>query len=125
MLARWFEPKRSRELLLLAGPIILGMSSQSLLNLVDTAMVGAIGPIPQAAAGLGGFGFWMLANLLLGLGTGVQAMCSRRDGEGKPEAAGAVLDSSIVLAFAVAFVIVYSTKCGTARRATRGASPPV
>ena len=97
MLARWFEPKRSRELLLLAGPIILGMSSQSLLNLVDTAMVGAIGPIPQAAAGLGGFGFWMLANLLLGLGTGVQAMCSRRDGEGKPEAAGAVLDSPLLL----------------------------
>ena len=95
--ARWFEPRRSRELLVLAGPIVLGMSSQIILNLVDTAMVGRVGHQAQAAAGLGGFGFWMLANLLIGLGAGVQTLASRRFGEDKPEAAGAVLDLSLVL----------------------------
>ena len=102
MLARWFEPRRSRELLLLAGPIVLGMSSQIVLNLVDTAMVGRIGHQAQAAAGLGGFAFWMIANLLLGVGTGVQTMCSRRHGEGRPEAAGTVLDVSLVFCFLIA-----------------------
>jgi MATE family multidrug resistance protein len=102
MISRWFEPSRSKQLLLLAGPIVLGMSSQIILNLVDTAMVGRVGHQAQAAAGLGGFAFWMLANLLLGLGTGVQTLCSRRHGEGRPDAAGAVLDVSLVLCFVVA-----------------------
>jgi Na+-driven multidrug efflux pump len=37
LLRRWFDPARSRSLLLLAGPIIAGMGSQIVLNLVDTA----------------------------------------------------------------------------------------
>jgi len=78
------------------------MSSQIVLNLVDTAMVGRIGHQAQAAAGLGGFAFWMIANLLLGVGTGVQTMCSRRHGEGRPEAAGTVLDVSLVFCFLIA-----------------------
>jgi putative MATE family efflux protein len=96
------KPGRSRELILLAGPITLGMSSQIVLNLVDTAMVGRIGHQAQAAAGLGGFAFWMIANLALGIGTGVQTMCSRRHGEDRPEAAGAVLDVALIFCFVVA-----------------------
>jgi len=95
-------PGRVRDLLALAIPIVLGMSSQIVLNLVDTAMVGRIGHQAQAAAGLGGFAFWMIANLALGIGTGVQTMCSRRHGENRPEAAGAVLDVSLVFCFVIA-----------------------
>jgi len=95
-------PGRHRDLLALAIPIGLGLSSQILLNLVDTAMVGQIGHQAQAAAALGGFAFWMMANLLVGIGTGVQTMCSRRHGEDRPEAAGAILDVSLLFCFVVA-----------------------
>jgi putative MATE family efflux protein len=97
----------TRRLLVLAGPIILGMASQTIMNLVDTAMVGRLGPAAQSAAGLGSFSFWVLANLLIGLGVAVQAMVSRRDGEGEPERAGATLDSGIFLALLLGLPIGY------------------
>ena len=107
MIERWFPRDRSRELLALAVPILLGMASQTVLNLVDTAMVGRLGPAPQGAAGLGSFAFWVLANLIIGVGTGVQATVARRDGEDDAEGAGAALDTGLVLAFAVGLPLGY------------------
>jgi multidrug resistance protein, MATE family len=106
-LQRWFDPARSRELLTLAGPIIAGMASQTVFNLVDTAMVGDLGPAPQAAAGLGSFTFLVLAYLVVGVGTGVQAVAARRDGEEDKEAAGASLDTGLVLAVLVGLPLGY------------------
>ena len=45
------ERARLREVLRLALPIIGGMVSQNVLNLVDTAMVGTLGPTALAAVG--------------------------------------------------------------------------
>jgi len=98
VIARWFPRGRTRALLILAGPIVLGMASQIVLNLVDTAMVGRLGPAPQGAAGMGSFAFFVLANLIIGVGTGVQATVSRRDGEGEPTGAGRALDTGLVIA---------------------------
>jgi multidrug resistance protein, MATE family len=101
MIERWFPRDRTRELLILGLPILAGMVSQTVLNLVDTAMVGRLGPAPQGAAGLGSFAFWVLANLVIGIGTGVQATVSRRDGEDDTEGAGAALDTGLIVAFVV------------------------
>jgi putative MATE family efflux protein len=65
-------------------------------------MVGRLGPAAQAAAGLGGFAFFVLANLTIGLGTAVQALVARRVGEGRDEDAGASLDSALLLSAFVA-----------------------
>ena len=46
---------RRRRILGLALPIIGGMLSQNVLNLVDTAMVGTLGDAALAGVGLGGF----------------------------------------------------------------------
>ncbi len=97
----WFDRERSREILLLAGPIIAGMASQTVLNLVDVGMVGRLGPAPQAAAGLGSFTFWVLANLIIALGTGVQATVARRDGEEDKHGAGRALDTGLILAVVI------------------------
>jgi len=97
----------SRRLLVLAGPILLGMASQGIMNLVDTAMVGRLGPAAQSAVGLGSFTFWVLANLLIGLGVAVQAMVARRDGEGEPTRAGATLDSGLFLALVLGLPVGY------------------
>jgi MATE family multidrug resistance protein len=101
VIARLFPPERTKALLALGVPILVGMLSQTVLNLVDTAMVGRLGPAPQGAAGLGSFAFWVMANLIIGVGTGVQATVARRDGEGDPEGAGAALDTGLLLAFTV------------------------
>jgi Na+-driven multidrug efflux pump len=49
------DPVRRQRILGLALPIIGGMVSQNLLNIVDTAMVGFLGDSALAAVGLGGF----------------------------------------------------------------------
>ncbi len=98
----WFDRERTRAILVLAGPIIGGMASQMILNVVDAAMVGQLGPAAQGAVGLGSFTFFVLANLTICLGTGVQAIVSRRDGEEQPEGAGSALDTGLVLALLLA-----------------------
>lgn len=113
MIKRWFDPERSRQLMLLAGPIIAGMASQTVMNLVDTGMVGRLGPAPQAAVGLGSFSFWVLANLIIGVGTGVQATVSRRDGEGDDKAAGSGLDTGLILAVLIGLPLGYGLAQGS------------
>lgn len=77
------NPERRKQIFLLALPIIGGMASQNVLNLVDTAMVGSLGNQALAATGIGGFANWMAMAFLTGLSAGVQAMAARRMGEKK------------------------------------------
>ena len=106
-MSRWFEPTRSRQVLGLALPIIGGMTSQIVLNLVDTAMVGRLGPAPQASVGLGSFSFLMFATVVTCLGTGVQAIVSRREGEGDRDAAGGALDTGLCLSVLIGLPLGY------------------
>lgn len=86
----------------LALPIIGGMVSQNILNLVDTAMVGHLGDVALAAVGLGGFLTFMASAFVTGLGTGVQAMSSRRLGEGKTSETALPLNGGLFLATCIA-----------------------
>ena len=72
---------RIKDILRLALPIIAGMSSQNLLNLVDVAMVGRLGTAPLAAVGLGSMVIWVVTSPLQGLGPAVQAITARRMGQ--------------------------------------------
>ncbi|USZ51834.1 MATE family efflux transporter [Halomonas sp. DN3] len=74
-LTRW------RLILRLALPIMAGMLSQSLMNLVDAALVGRLGETELAAAGIGGYAMFMVTACLFGLSSGVQAQVARRHGE--------------------------------------------
>ena len=99
--------RRSR-IFVLAMPIIGGMLSQNLLNIVDTAMVGFLGDAALAAVGLGGFVVFMCQALILGISTGVQTSAARRKGEGRPDRAAAILNAAlgVVLVVAPVFSIV-------------------
>jgi len=88
---------RSKAILALALPIIGGMMSQNILNLVDTAMVGRLGAPALAAVGLGGFLNYMAVAFLLGLSAGVQAMVSRRMGEDKKNQAAYPLNAALLI----------------------------
>ena len=93
------DKNRYLSVLTIGLPIIGGMLSQNILNLIDTAMVGQLGNAALAGAGLGGFIFFMATAFLQGLSTGVQTISARRVGEGKKEEALDILNHGIYIAF--------------------------
>ena len=90
--------KRVRTILALAGPIMGGMASQNLLNLVDTAMVGRLGAPALAAVGTASFANFMGLAVLMGLSTSVQAIAARRLGEGLTGELARSLNAALVVA---------------------------
>ncbi|MDF3845751.1 MATE family efflux transporter, partial [Pseudomonas citronellolis] len=64
------ERERLRNILCLGLPIIGGMLSQSLLNLVDAAMVGHLGEKSLAGVGIGSYANFVAISLVMGLGAG-------------------------------------------------------
>ena len=93
---------RFRRILTLALPIIGGMVSQNILNLVDTAMVGSLGDAALAAVGLGGFANFMFMALILGVSTGVQVMAARRKGQGLLDQTALPLNAGLAMVLALA-----------------------
>ncbi len=89
---------RIKTIVLFALPIIGGMASQNVLNLVDTAMVGVLGSTALAAVGLGSFANYMAVAFITGLSAGVQAMAARRVGEGRSSETAVPLNGGLVLA---------------------------
>ncbi|MEA1926842.1 MAG: MATE family efflux transporter [Candidatus Auribacterota bacterium] len=81
----------------LAYPVMLGMMSQVLLNVVDAAMVGRLGAAELASVGLGSMAFLVVALTFESLGTGTQIIVSRRWGEKDRPAASGVLLNSLLL----------------------------
>lgn len=88
---------RRKTILSIALPIIGGMLSQNVLNLVDTAMVGHLGDVALAASGYGGFASYMSVAFILGLAAGVQALAARRLGEGRDAETAVPLNGGLIL----------------------------
>ncbi len=89
--------ERSQQILQLTLPVMGGMISQNILNLVDMYMVGRLGPAAVAAIGITSYVNWLLAAAFIGLSAGVQAMVARRMGEGQHEIAARPLNGSLLL----------------------------
>jgi len=83
----------------LALPIMGGMASQNILNIVDGAMVSRLdnSDAALAAVGLGSFAVFMCQALVLGLATGVQAAASRRKGEGRTAETALFLNTALLV----------------------------
>lgn len=93
---------RIRTILSLSLPIIGGMVSQNVLNLVDTAMVGSLGDASLAAVGIGSFANFVSIAFITGMSTGVQAMAARRKGEGRDGETAVPLNGGLLVAGALA-----------------------
>ena len=90
---------RSGQILSLGLPITAAMLSQSLLTLVDTAMVAALDDASAlAAVGLGGYASYFALALVLGLSVGVQTVVARNIGAGDSETAFKALNSGLLMA---------------------------
>ncbi len=91
-------PSRRDRILQIALPIIGGMVSQNVLNLVDTYMVSHLGDNALAGVGLGSFANFMCTAFITGLSAGVQAMSARRLGEGREDQQAVPLNGGLLLA---------------------------
>jgi putative MATE family efflux protein len=85
----------------IALPIMGGMMSQNVLNLVDIAMVGRLGDQALAATGIGGFTNYLAISFIIGLSAGVQALAARRLGEGRHEETAVPLNGGLILALLI------------------------
>lgn len=97
----WPTGDRLRQIMALALPIIAGMVSQSILNLVDAWMVGRLGSHALAAVGMGGNTNYLASAAVIGLGAGVQAMVARRKGENAIEHMAVPLNAGLLIALAM------------------------
>ncbi len=102
------QPRRGR-ILSLALPIIGGMVSQNLLNLVDTAFVSVLGDEALAAVGFGSFANFMSLAFITGLSVGVQAVAARRKGEGKDSETAVALNGGLLIAIGFGVPIAAAT----------------
>ncbi|UYM15709.1 MATE family efflux transporter [Endozoicomonas euniceicola] len=90
--------QRSLTIVKLATPIILAMLSQSLLNLVDAALVGPLGEEALAAVGAGSYANFVALALVAGLSAGVQAQVARRYGAGQKACCAVPVNHGIIIA---------------------------
>ncbi|MCH4813177.1 MATE family efflux transporter [Vreelandella neptunia] len=75
-----FAGGRHGKVMRLAFPIMLGMLSQSMLNLIDAALVGHLGEVALAGVGVGGYAMFMLTAIVFGLSSSVQSQTAQRMG---------------------------------------------
>ena len=93
------EENLRKRLWSLAWPAILGNISQTLLNLVDTLMVGHVSAIAVGAVGLGGQISWFMFPIMMSVSVGTLALVARFVGAKDFEKAELVLEQSLYLAF--------------------------
>lgn len=99
---RLFPDKERRKMVWgIALPIMGGMMSQNVLNLVDIGMVGRLGDSALAATGIGSFSNYLAISFIIGLSAGVQALAARRLGEGKKSETAVPLNGGLLLAMII------------------------
>lgn len=91
------QSDRLSRILTISIPIIMGMLSQSLLNLVDAAMVGHLGSAALAGVGIGSYASFLAVSLVMGLSAAVQTLVARRMGAKQSEKAGQPLMAGLML----------------------------
>ncbi len=82
-------------------PIMGGMMSQNVLNLVDIGMVGRLGDSALAATGIGSFSNYLAISFIIGLSAGVQALAARRLGEGRDSETAIPLNGGLLLSLII------------------------
>ncbi len=112
MISKFIVSKHRREIIFgLTLPILGGMLSQNVLNLVDAAMVGSLGPAALGGIGIAGFVNFLSTAFFIGLATGVQSLVARNMGAGREDKAAFPLNGGLVLNLLIAvplsMVLIY------------------
>ena len=96
-----------KKILHVALPAIAGLSTQMVVSLVDTAMVGRLDEATYALAamGIGVLATWALISFFSSLATGIHVVVARKYGEGDYISCGVTLNNSLLLALGVGAVV--------------------
>ena len=93
--------------ILVALPAIAGLSTQMVVSLVDSAMVGRL-ENPEyalAAMGIGVLATWALISFFSSLATGIHVVVARKFGEGDYIACGVTLNNSVLISVIIGLIV--------------------
>ncbi|MBI3178183.1 MAG: MATE family efflux transporter, partial [Deltaproteobacteria bacterium] len=102
------NPRLVRHIVRVALPVVVGMLTQTAINILDTVMVGRL-PKEIANPGQAGIGLalpmmWLVGGFLSSVWVGTQAITSRRAGEGNDRQAGRALTNSLLISTSTGFI---------------------
>jgi len=91
----------------MALPAIAGLSTQMIVSVVDTAMVGRLDDATYylAAMGIGVFATWAVVSFFSSLATGTHVLIARRFGSKNYDECGEVLNTSLILSFFIGVLV--------------------
>jgi MATE family multidrug resistance protein len=97
------QNKFYKRILRVALPAIAGLSTQMVVSLVDSAMVGRIedATYALAAMGIGVLATWALISFFSSLATGIHVVVARKYGEGDFIACGITLNNALLIALLI------------------------
>lgn len=101
------EKALTRSVLKIATPAVAGLSSQMVVSVTETAMVGRLEDtkVVLAAMALASLAAWALTSAFSSLATGTHVLVARRTGERDFPGAGEVLNNSLLLSFILGLLI--------------------
>jgi MATE family multidrug resistance protein len=96
----------TREVLQISTPAVAGLSSQMVVSVVETAMVGRLEntKVVLAAMSLGLLATWAITSAFSSLATGTHVLTARRSGQKDFSGAGDVLNNSLLLSLFIGLV---------------------
>ena len=96
-----------KKVLRVALPAIAGLSTQMVVSLVDTAMVGRLeeATYALAAMGIGVLATWALISFFSSLATGIHVIVARKFGKGDYISCGVTLNNSLLIAILIGVVV--------------------
>ena len=96
-----------KKILRVALPAIAGLSSQMVVSLVDSAMVGRLDEATYALAamGIGVLATWALISFFSSLATGIHVIVARKYGEGDYISCGITLNNALLIALIIGIVV--------------------
>lgn len=99
--------KVRNSILKLALPAIAGLSSQMIVSLVDTSLVGRLGHAKYALAamGIGVLATWAMISFFSSLSTGTHVLIAREYGAKKFKNCGKILNASLITSFLIGLVV--------------------
>ncbi|MFI5252503.1 MAG: MATE family efflux transporter [Bacteroidota bacterium] len=101
------KKKYSKDILYMATPAIAGLSSQMVVSIINTAMVGRLDntPVMLAAMSLGFLASWAVTSMFSSLSTGTHVLAARRHGEGNQVGVGEILNNSLLICLVLGLFI--------------------
>ena len=102
-----------RQILHIAGPILISLLMEHLIGMTDTAFLGRVGEIELGASALAGVYYLAIFMLGFGFSTGVQIMIGRRNGEGKYGAIGPIFNQGCIFQLTLATLLFFLSWFGS------------